>query len=156
MQKIKAYTLMEVTVAMLLSALTITICYSAYGIVGNYFKSFQVKNALADEVLSLRHTLDRDMERSDCILKTEEGFEFLQDSSKIIYVFTDKYIIRRLNELHTDTFKLQLKELKSFFETEEVVATDTVDQINFKLNLTKDQPVFIQSNKYYSATTLFK
>jgi type II secretory pathway component PulJ len=156
MQKIKAYTLMEVTVAMLLSALTITICYSAYGIVGSYFKTFQGKNELANEVLALRHALDRDMERSDYILQTTEGFEFLLDSTSITYTFSDKAICRRLNELHTDTFRLEASELKSFFESEEIMATDTIDQINFKLALTKDVAVSIQANKHYSATALFK
>ncbi|TKC12046.1 hypothetical protein FA048_00050 [Pedobacter polaris] len=156
MQKISAYTLMEVTVAMLLSALTITICYSAYGIITSYFKSFQDKNALADEVLALRHTLDRDSEKSNYMLKTDEGFEFLQDSSIIIYSFTDQHILRRLSEVHTDTFKLQAVELQRFFESQEIVAADTIDQISFKLVLTKDHTVSIQVNKYYSAAALFK
>ena len=44
MKKINAYTLMEVTVAMLLSAICIGIAYSAYDIIGNYYRSFQQKN----------------------------------------------------------------------------------------------------------------
>lgn len=155
MQKISAYTLMEVTVAMLLSALTITICYSAYGIVTNYFSIFEEKNALATEALLLRHTLERDAERSEYLLRTSDGFVFLQDSMNVNYVFTDTAILRRLNELHTDTFKFQTNQLKSSFEGIEIAEPDTIDQLGFKLNLKKGNVVSIQLNKHYSATALF-
>lgn len=156
MQKINAYTLMEVTVAMLLSTLTITICYSAYGIINSYFNSFQQKNTMSSELLSLKHTLDRDAERSDYVFKTANGFEFSQDSAKIAYAFTNHYILRQLNDLHTDTFKIQLKEMKSYFEGKEMNGLDTIDQINFKLIVPNDIAISMQINKYYSATDLFK
>ncbi len=138
MQKIKAYTLMEVTVAMLLSAITITICYTAYGIMTNYFKTFH------DNV-----------QKSNYLLKTTKGFELLQDSTHINYLVNDDYVLRQLNELRTDTFKLKVAELKSFFEYKEIMEPDTIDQINFKLFIQKDVPITIQINKYYSAAALF-
>ncbi len=155
MQKIKAYTLMEVTVAMLLSAITITICYTAYGIMTNYFKTFHDKNATADEVLTFRHVLDSDVQKSNYLLKTTKGFELLQDSTHINYLVNDDYVLRQLNELRTDTFKLKVAELKSFFEYKEIMEPDTIDQINFKLFIQKDVPITIQINKYYSAAALF-
>lgn len=156
MLKIKAYTLMEVTIVMLISALTITICYSAYGIITNYYKSFQQKHKMSTEILSLKHVLDRDAEKSNHAFKTPFGCEFSLDSDKIVYTFTNHFILRQLNDLHTDTFKIKVKEMKGYFESAEIIHPDTIDQINFKVEISKDIDVAIQINKSYSATALFK
>lgn len=155
MKKVDAYTLMEVTIAMLLSAICITICYSAYGIVNNYYSTFQKKNELADRVLSLRHALETDFLKGNYILKNEEGFEVALDSATINYCFYPNAILRKVNELHTDTFKVDPKELTGYFEGNLALNTDTIDQIGFKIKLSKGVTVPIQLNKLYSAQNLF-
>jgi hypothetical protein len=62
--RIEAYTLMEVAVAMLLAAVCISICYTAYGMIGNYFSVFEKKNNVAQQVLALQRTMDNDIQRS--------------------------------------------------------------------------------------------
>lgn len=153
--KIKAYTLLEVTIAMLLSAICIAICYSAYDIVGKYYASFQQKNQNADVVLSLRHVLQRDFLKSNAVLKSEEGVELQLDSSKIYYIFNPDAVLRKMDELHTDTFKLKSNEVNFFFEGHEVLAPDTIDELRFKMVLDQKTTVPIQLNKAYSAVNLF-
>lgn len=154
--KIKAYTLLEVTIAMLLSAICIAICYSAYDIVGKYYASFQQKNQTADVVLSLRHVMQRDFLKSNTVLKSEEGVELqLDDSSKIYYIFNSDAILRKMNEAHTDTFKLKSNEVNFFFEGHEVIEPDTIDELRFKMILDQRTAVPIQLNKTYSAANLF-
>jgi prepilin-type N-terminal cleavage/methylation domain-containing protein len=152
--KIKAFTLMEVTVAMLISAICITVCYTAYSIIANYYSSFQLKNQAADHVLSLKQVMEIDFLKSNCLLKTEDGIELLQDSTAIQYTFTNSTVLRKLGVLHTDTFKVQYSNLKTYFETNEIVETDTIDRVNFTVLLNQTS-VPIQINKYYSAKDLF-
>jgi type II secretory pathway component PulJ len=156
MKKIAAYTLMEVTVAMLLSAIVISICYTAYGIIGSYYADFRNKNETADAILGIRHAMEKDFLRSRYILKTADGIAIEQDSLPLIYVFKDSLILRKLAEQHTDTFNLQPKELKFFFEGNEVIDADTIDQVNFDLIISRNQTVPIQLTKFYSAKDLFQ
>lgn len=153
--KIKAYTLFEVTIAMLLSAICIAICYSAYGIIAKYYAGFQQKNQTADVVLTLRHVLERDFLKSNMVLKNEEGVELQQDSSKTYYIFSPDAVLRKSGELHTDTFKLKPSEVGFFFEGREVLEPDTIDELRFKMNLDQRIQVPIQLSKTYSAQNLF-
>ncbi len=153
--KIKAYTLFEVTIAMLLSAICIAICYSAYGIIAKYYVGFQQKNQTADAVLTLRHVLEKDFLKSNIVLKNEEGLEMQQDSSKIYYIFNPDAVLRKIDELHTDTFKLKPIEVGCFFEGREVLEPDTIDELRFKMDLAQHVLVPIQLNKTYSAQNLF-
>jgi len=154
--KIKAYTIMEVTVAMLLSAICISICYTAYAIISNYYASFQKKNETTAIFLSLKQVLERDFLNSSTVLKIENGIELDLDSTKIDYLFTEKAILRKLNTLHTDTFKLQANEVTVFFEGIEVEKGNPVDELNFSTTLGKDVKVPVQIKKIYSAENLFE
>lgn len=147
---------MEVTVAMLLSAICISICYTAYSIIGDYYRLFHQKNETADQVLSLRHVLEKDFLKSSYILKQEDGFELLIDTTKIHYTFDEHAVLRKFGEIHTDTFKVETQNLKTYFDGVELMEIDTIDQIGFTILLAKNTPTTIQLNKLYSAKDLFK
>lgn len=152
---IKAYTLMEMTVAMLLAAISITICYSAYGIVSGYFISFQQKNNQAQEVLMFTHTFERDLQRCKLVLRVEDGIELQCDSVNVNYHFAGKYILRVLGELKTDTIRLEHTPLVTFFEGSEVNIIDTIDRIDVSVVLAqKSMP--LQFRKNYSSANLFQ
>jgi hypothetical protein len=147
---------MEVTIAMLLSAICISICYTAYGIIGNYYAKFQQKNQTANTVLALRQVLARDFLKSKLIIHHEDGLELQQDGLSIYYNFSPETIQRRLNEEHTDTFSLKYHDLRYTFEGREIMVADTIDQLNFKIILDSLTTVPVQFNKKYSAENLFK
>lgn len=152
---IKAYTLIEMTVAMLLAAISITICYSAYGIVSGYFVSFQQKNKQAQDMLIFTHAMERDLQRCNQVLRLVDGVEFQCDSMNINYHFAGNYILRVLGELKTDTIKLEHTPVLTFFEGSEVNTTDTIDRIDLSIVLAqKSMP--LQFQKSYAAANLFQ
>lgn len=124
---IKAYTLIEMTVAMLLAAISITICYSAYGIISGYFIGFQTNNKQAQDMLIFKHVMEKDVQRCNLMLRLEDGIELQCDSVNVNYFFADKYILRVLGELKADTIKLEHTKAITFFEGIEVNAKDTID-----------------------------
>jgi Tfp pilus assembly protein PilE len=126
--KIKAYTIMEVTIAMLLFAIVVSICYTAYGIVSSYYSTFHQKNKTANDIISLKNVMEHDFLKSNCILKSDDGFDVFVDTTKIKYSFTDQGISRTFSTLHTDSF------------------TVVVD---------KKMTIPMQINKHYSAKDLF-
>lgn len=152
---IKAYTLMEMTVAMLLAAISITICYSAYGIVSGYFISFQQKNKQAQDMLIFTHAMERDLQRCNRVLRLEDGIELQCDSVNINYHFAGKYILRLLGELKTDTIKLEHTPVLTFFEGSEVNTVDTIDRIDLSIVLAQ-KSIPLQFQKSYAAVNLFQ
>jgi Tfp pilus assembly protein PilE len=154
-QQIKAYTLMEVTVAMLLSAICITLCYSAYGIITGYYHEFGKKNETIAAVLSLKQVLERDFLKSKYVLRNENEIILINDSTNIKYLFDSNFVARNFNELHTDTFKLTTTGFAASFEKIEIVNTDTIDHLSFDAILPKHKIVPIQINKIYSSENLF-
>ncbi|QDW25185.1 hypothetical protein FFJ24_010330 [Pedobacter sp. KBS0701] len=154
--KIEAYTLMEIAVAMLLAGLCISICYTAYGLIGNYFSAFEKKNNSAQLVLSLQRALDRDIDQSRIMLKNGDGLEIHQDSSLVRYRFGSGVISREVEGLRTDSFVLTPTEIGFNFEGREAVDGDTVDRVGFVLSLEKGGKVPMVFKKVYSAQDLFR
>lgn len=155
MKKIKAYTLMEVTVAMLLSAICIGICYTAYDIIGKYYATFQQKNESADIVLSLRQVMEKDINKATIMMKTSDGFLCKQDIAAVAYIFNDGEILRQIESLRTDTFKVAWKDYFVGFEGAEVIEADTLDQVKFTLVMDKQTFVPLHFAKHYSSHNLF-
>lgn len=154
--KVHAFTLMEITVAMLISGLVISICYTAYGLIQGYYIRFEDKNKTSSIVLDLKHVLERDFFKAAHIIRTKQGIVVQQDSLVVDYIFNDKQVLRQIENLHTDTFTMPLQKIGFYFEGREAQVTDTVDRINLELQMNKDTKVPVQINKYYSAADLFR
>lgn len=146
---------MEVTIAMLLSAIAISICYTAYGIISNYYTAFHQKNQTANDIIDLKHVMEIDFMKSKGLLKNDSGIEIISDSSSIYYIFSEQDVLRKLNTQHTDTFRIATNGLTTYFEAQEILTTDTIDQINFNVVIPKKAAIPIQVNKFYSAKELF-
>lgn len=146
---------MEVTVAMLISAICITICYSAYGIIANYYAVFQEKNERSGVVMTLKHVLEKDFLAGDIILKTDSGLTVKLDSAVVAYTFEENKILRKLHGIHTDTFKVGTAPPSFSFEMKPILEPDTIDQIRFNVRLDKNQTATILIVKLYSAENLF-
>ena len=154
--KIEAYTLMEIAVAMLLAGLCISICYTAYGLIGNYFSAFEKKNNSAQLVLGLQRAMGRDIDQGRVLLRTGDGLEIHRDSSLIRYHFAGGIISREVEGLRTDSFVLAPTEVGFRFEGREAIEGDTVDRVGFVLALEKGGKVPMVFKKFYSAQDLFR
>ncbi len=155
MKKIEAYTMMEVAIAMLLAAVCISICYTAYGMIGDYFQVFQKKNAATEEVLTMRRTMEKDISKGQYLIRTADGISILGDSLNITYKFADTAILRKVEDLRTDSFHVSPVETSFLFKGRESLEMDTVDHISFKLKTEKKQMIPITLEKFYSAHDLF-
>jgi len=147
---------MEVTVAMLLSAICAGICYTAYGLINEYYRTFQQKNERVDQVLSLKHVLEADFLKSTYVIRTVDGFELAQDSLSLNYLMKPGLILREVKELHTDTFKIDWQDLKCSYENREVQDADTLDHVEFMIKIRSKPGLPVSVNKIYSAQNLFQ
>ncbi|WP_443946642.1 hypothetical protein ACJVDH_05935 [Pedobacter sp. AW1-32] len=154
--RITAYTLMEITIAMLLSAICMVICYSAYDLISAYYRNFRDKNEANDAVFGLKHAMIHDLSKGKYLIRTAQGFEVLNKDTTITYQFNEEYILRDLGEQHTDTFFLKTTNLQFHFEQKEVSEMDTVDQVDFSVQLDSNTRVPMRMTKRYSAQDLFR
>jgi prepilin-type N-terminal cleavage/methylation domain-containing protein len=117
--RIKAFTIMEVTVTMLIAAILMGITYTAFTIINKSYNSFNTKNKDMAELEQLDELLRKDFDRAELILKDQNSILFKRaDLTSIKYEFNPNFIIRTSGR--TDTFKFKTEELVTLFEGQPV------------------------------------
>jgi hypothetical protein len=156
---VRAFTIMEVTVAMLLTGLVIAITYAMYGIVAKSYSGFGAKNSSVAVVLDLDHVLRRDFERADTILKDSAGISIKIAGEVIKYGFYPEFITRQSSKM--DTFKVQTQDWITGFANvplEELQANsemNRVDELQFIVVFNNDTIPY-HFHKVYSSVNLIK
>jgi len=158
-KKINAFTIMEVTVAMLIAALVIGMTYTAYSVVSRSYQSFHQKNDDIAELLQLDHLLKRDFAQADTILKTANGLTFKNATHTIDYEIDSSLVIR--TSAITDTFKVKVSGISTLFEEQpvtnnsDVTESNRIDELEFQV-LFQDKIIPYHYYKTYSAATLIE
>jgi Tfp pilus assembly protein PilE len=158
-QKVKAFTIMEVTITMLITGLIIGITYTSYSIVIKSYHSFTTKNDSMAVLVSLDHVLKRDFDRADSILKDSAGITVKKNDMSIKYVFMPDFIVR--NSLKTDTFKVQTQEVMTSFdnipiiEMQATAEQNRIDGLDFTL-VFQNEKIPYHYRKLYSSENLIQ
>jgi Tfp pilus assembly protein PilE len=158
-QKIRAFTIMEVTVTMLVTAILIGITYTSYSIIVKSYGGFNTKNDEMAALVSLDHVLKRDFERSEGVYKTQDGIVLKKENSVIGYVFAPGYVIR--NAARADTFKVQVQDMVTSFENaplnevQETEELNRTDELAFTLTYKNEQIPYLY-HKLYSSVNLIQ
>ncbi len=94
---IKAFTVIEVTVTLLISTIVIIMAFKTYMIFHQNFLRITAKNSFDKNVIWLEKNLARDMEDSRLVFSNDSLIIFLfDDSMRIDYYFTNKCVLRVL------------------------------------------------------------
>jgi predicted Zn-dependent peptidase len=156
-RKIPAFTIMEVTITMLISAIVIGITYTAFSIITRSYHSFDSKHKDMAAVLRLDELLQKDFNRAEIVLKDTNGI-VLKDSSRIIkYRFNADYVLRI--GIMVDTFKVKSDSVSTTFENTAVNETGTDEEANrldkLDLNITlQNEKIPYHYYKIYSSVNL--
>lgn len=113
-KRVKAFTILEMTIAMLITAIVIAFTYTTFSILKRTYADFHEKNRQTTELLQLDHVLKRDFFKSIAIYKTEAGLRFINPSDTIDYTFQSDIILRK--GLRTDTFNIKAVNSLMLFE----------------------------------------
>jgi len=154
---LKAFTIMEMVVAMLLAAIAIGLTYTVFSIFtqtyGDYTRKHQLL-AIPDRVEQL---LSRDFDKSTNILKTDSGLICESNQQLVVYQFSRNYILRK--QMVRDTFRVNVDQFEAFFEKSPVVEMDTtnaknrIDELQLKL-IIENQRITYHFLKQYSSANL--
>lgn len=157
--KVPAFTILEITVTMMLAAIVIGIAYTAFSIVSKGYGSYNVKSREMATVLRLNELLAKDFKRADMVLKDTAGLSFQAINGVVKYDFTNEYVLRRAAII--DTFKLQIKDASFSFENMPVDSIsdeeelNRVDALTFNL-LFRDEKIPYHYYKQYSSVNLLQ
>lgn len=154
-KKIPAFTLMEVTIAMLIAGIAIAITFTAYRIVSGSYIGFSKKQNELAGFIRLDKLLKQDFIAAQSIIKSPEGLVMEMKGGLISYQLDKDYVLRDQFSLRTDTFRLKLDNTGFLFESNEVADGQAIDQFGFE-TLVQGQLIPLHYRKIYSAQDLFK
>ncbi|MEP5340006.1 MAG: prepilin-type N-terminal cleavage/methylation domain-containing protein [Algibacter sp.] len=138
--KIQAFTLSEMIVVLILTSIIVGMAFSVLTLVQKHMNSIQINFNKNTELNKLEQTLSLDFNRyNDVRYKPyEDALIFASEIDSITYVFTNKYIVTKL-----DTFNIDI-ERKIFFFDGEKVEIGNIDAIKLETSKTfRNQPLFI-------------
>ncbi|AMR33710.1 hypothetical protein A0256_20875 [Mucilaginibacter sp. PAMC 26640] len=152
---LNAYTIIEITITMILSAIVISITYTAFGIVSTSYHRYRDEQEGIAEVVQLDRLLKRDFTLSERVSSAADGeVTFTVKNLKVSYNFQPDYIIRTSGI--TDTFKVASGNLSLNFEDQALRPQgDTImlDELSFDL-VYKNRSIPYIYHKRYSADEL--
>lgn len=153
--RLKAFTIMEMTIAMLISAIVIGITYTAYQIMSKSFITFNNKNTDMAVVIRIDELLKKDFAQASDITFAEKTLTF-KDSAQLIKYQFDPNLIIRFSSI-ADTFKVESSDPVITFE-HQLLSTDenyndkqpSLDELSFNVNLHQDTLNYHYFKKYSS------
>lgn len=106
MKKVRAFTLMELLVGMIVSTIVIGFGYGVYSLIYKQYSSYRTIKKEVVDAMQLNSTLNTDFAGAELISFTDNKLTIdRKNNLSLYYNFTDSYILRKENEI-TDTFKI--------------------------------------------------
>lgn len=162
-QRLPAFTIMEVTIAMLVAAIVIGMTYTAYTIISKSFIDFKAKNEGIALLARIDHVMKRDFDRAVMIEVDDTGITMINNNQlPVHYEIMPSYILRKTSV--ADTFKVQSRDINMFFEKREKnemtantnltsAELNRIDELSFAISYKNDLIPF-HFIKKYSAVNL--
>lgn len=150
-RKLKAFTLLELLVAMAITGLVVSIAGISYNILGKQYYIFKENNTIIAAAFSLNNKLAGDF--IEAVSITRQGNELVVKKDgrpEVKYLVNSDRIIR--TEAVSDTFFISARNIKSGFINEEKV-NGLVDELYFEAKVLGENECF-HFKKAYSADAL--
>jgi Tfp pilus assembly protein PilE len=157
--KVKAFTILEVTITMLVTALLVAITYASYSIVMKSYRSFTNKNDDMAVLFTLDHLLKRDFDQAETIRKDTNGIMLTNNFKVVKYIVTPDFIVR--HAIRIDTFKIQTQGWITSFENAPINELQPIAEQNrideFRFNLAYQNEIIpYHYRKLYSSENLIQ
>jgi len=150
---------MEISIVMLISAIVIGIAYTAFNIINQSYSSFQHKNEDIAVLVRLDELLRKDFSRANTISRTTNGIFVKTGIDSVTYEFEPDFTVRISTII--DTFKLNVQDVVTTFETSPITAISPVteqnriDELNFSI-IFENEKIPYYYHKQYSSSNLIE
>ncbi len=150
-KQLKAFTLLELLIVMLLSSLVLAVAYLALQLVNAQYLHFSRNTEETVALSVLRTQLAKDLERTSIVWRRGgclvlEKYAVLDNSARVEYCFQDSLLLRRQEQL-TDTFRFAATAIVFSWEGAEQ-SQGPVDQISFNGKLNGESYPFLYRKDY--------
>lgn len=150
--KIKAFTILELMVALMISSLVIILGYSVFDTVNQLYLFRMDEHAKVEERLTIYYLLNKDLSESDRIMVQKNDFTAIKNFNEIKYSCFDEEIVREQAGI-TDTFEIEIELLDTYREGRKITV-GIIDSI--AINMESGQKFQFLFKKEYSAATKMK
>jgi hypothetical protein len=155
-RKVNAFTIMELTVTMLITTVIVAIAFTAFGLVQRYESVFIHKNEDISSFLLLDRLTREDFRRSHFVLASDSGLLFKYDNKIVKLIIGPQSVIRIANRI--DTFSVNATNVKLALHNQTVSGSDAssgilIDELTFT-SLYKNEVIDWYYHKDYSAEQL--
>lgn len=151
-RKLNAFTILEVTISMIIAALSIGIAYSAYTIMKQSYRKYDERNKLIAEIVLADKLLKKDFFQAIQIVKSEKELVFKSAGGIISYTLDTRYILRNQYNNRRDTFNIPVQDSKLYY-AEDLKSTELVRRLDIKTTV-DGTTMQLNYEKKYSAENL--
>ncbi|MCB2411143.1 PulJ/GspJ family protein [Hymenobacter lucidus] len=149
--RLRSFTLVELMLALVLSALIFGMAYAGLRIVQQQQQLFQQKAQILGQVSTLQTVLIRDFDRASSITAVDNRVQCTQQARMVEYHWLDSVVTRQQGEV-TDTFQLPLLSVDYYFQAQPQQA-GLIDEVALAVVVLKDT-FHLQAATTYSAGQL--
>lgn len=152
--RIRAFTIMEITIALLLSTILIMMCYEFFSIIQREVAAQKRNSDDRLQELMFRKYIETDFYNAKGIYLTDSGIVIKSDTMEIKYVFQDSLILRK--QILVDSFKLVPIAQEYWDDSLRVYISGSIlNKLNLKL-LQSDKEISIGLNRTFGSDVYFK
>jgi competence protein ComGF len=157
MKKLKAFTLLEMTISMVISLIVVSSCSWCFLIFFRQFSDFKITSNSVNEVIALQTVLQNDLANCEKVIKISDGEISLIDAkgNEINYNIGKTAVVRN-NKVSPDTFHIILNSIQLKFAGEEQLKSQgLIDEIILDAEVLKEKELF-SFQKQYAADVLME
>ena len=153
--KIKAFTLTELVVVMLISAVVAALSYGGYRIITSQLARYTASGRGLLDHARLHYLLEKDFAQAGQINRRQNGITCTtSEGNSVSYRFLADRIVRKQQSL-TDTFKTNLWNLELLFEGKAAGDGGLADEIAFQAT-DEGEPLYFHFTKTYAPDVLMR
>lgn len=154
--RLQAFTILELTISMLIAAVVIGITYTSYTIISRSYLGFKSKNEQMALLARMDQLLRKDFDHAEQVSAADDQLRIQNVNGTVVnYHFTDSCMTR--SSVIIDTFKVVMDKPKLFFEHQlkENVVIDRIDELSFNITY-QSEIIPYHYYKVYSSENLIQ
>jgi prepilin-type N-terminal cleavage/methylation domain-containing protein len=134
-KELKAFTLLELLVGMILSGIVLAATFTAYRVVTRQYETYRDKSKSITEVSLFVAQLESDFENATTITLASENRIHLQFEKRMLeYRFSEKYVLRN-DFMRTDTFNVSVAQTEAFRQSGKINSESAeIDELRLRIN----------------------
>lgn len=146
-KKLKAFTLMELSIAMLIAAICIGMAFYMFQFFQRLYLSQQREKQEQFSFSLFQHLLKR-YGPGPSSFYAENELQLLDSAGTIRYIFTENHIARDHYQQQTDTFNFKISAIDGLYRNASRPSPTCIDEFQVTVTYDKEEHTFILDKKY--------